>query len=175
MNRARWGIVSAGATIAVAVLVITLVRSSSAQPSATSGEVDLWPPLAETFNFRDIVTTPVDQDVVPVVSSDQAIANVENSGFSVELRPGDPEVALRLATNDLDGGTPDPYGIDALSYYERLSWVVVYHNSQAAIFGPAAPDGQAPDIPDQSCIMLFVVDAVDGSVFDVRQLCVDVA
>ncbi len=169
--------------IALAALVTTLATTSQAEPNRPAGDraVDLWPPLAETFTFNDIATIPVPDDMVgrALVTSEEAVAAAENNGFPQEMRPGAPEVALRIATFDLGGGIPDPNGEASRAYYDRLSWVVIYHNSAAdihgPIHGPAPVGGPAVDKPEMSCIMLFVVDAVDGSgVFDVVQLCREV-
>lgn len=165
--------------IAIAALVTTLVTTSQAEPDQPAADqtVDLWPPLAQTLTFADIVTTQVPDDMIgrAVVTSDEAITAAENNGFPVEMRPGTPEVALRIVTFDLGGGIPDPNSEASRAYYDRLSWVVIYHNSAPDIHGPAPVAGEGVEKREMSCIMLFVVDAVDGSgVFDVRQLCREV-
>lgn len=177
MRTRPWGLGAVVVVIALAAMVTTLVTVSQADPNEPTENqaVDLWPRLAETFAFNNIVASPVPEEMIgrAVVTSAEAIAAAENNGFPVEMRPGEPEVALRLVTNDLDGGIPDPYGVDTLSYYDRLSWIVIYHNSAADMHGPPLADGQTRERPeDYSCILLFVVDAVDSSgVLDVRQLC----
>ncbi|CAN5418266.1 hypothetical protein BH24ACT9_BH24ACT9_16660 [soil metagenome] len=179
MKKRPLGVGAVAVIIALAALVTTLATTSQAEPNRPTADqaVDLWPPLAETFTFNDIVTTPVPDDLVgrAVVTSEEAIAAAENNGFPKDMRPGEPEVALRIATFDLGGGIPDPNGEASGAYYDRLTWVVIYHDSAPDIHGPAPADGAATDRPEMSCIMLFVVDAVDGSgVFDVRQLCRDI-
>lgn len=167
---------SVSGILALGALVAVPIYSSGADPTTS---VSSWPPLSETTNIQGIVALPVSDGVArtATVTATEAVAAAEANGFPPEMRPGTPEVELRLTSFDAAGGNQVEPEVIVAGFSNRLAWVVMYHDSRADIHGPPMRPGVArPAAEDQSCILVFIVDATgaEADVIEIQQFCVDV-
>ena len=157
------------AAIATAIAVPMAIASAAAPPSSARPDPSwLRADTTAEVAYPDgaTVARPAVQLAAAKLDRDGAVAKVRAAAFPPELQPGTPEVALRSVTRQLKGQT-------AAEYADRLTWVVTYRGSQPQVRGPVTmtPDRREKLTASLYCVMVFLVDAGTGEVFDAQQHC----
>jgi hypothetical protein len=143
-------------------VAIAANSSSSVEPDPAWLRADTTAEVA----YPDAATVARPAMRVATVDPDAAVAEIEKAGFSPDMRPGTPEVALRSVTRHPKGQTRPEYA-------DRLAWVVTYRGSAPDVHGPMTMTQERREQLNASlyCVMVFLVDADNGDLFDAQQYC----
>lgn len=163
--------ITLGLFAAIAAAMAVPIALSSAATSASSARPDPSWLRADTtaevaYPDGATVARPAVALAAAKLDRDGAVERVDAAAFPPELQPGTPEVALRSVTRHLKGETKAEYA-------DRLAWVVTYRGSQPQVRGPMTMTRENREKLTSSlyCVMVFLVDAGTGEVFDAQQYC----
>lgn len=154
------------ALLAGSLIALLTVPAAGANPSGPDRPEWLRSDGQAVVQYPDrtVYTKPTSRSAK--VTRDRALANATATRFPPDLTPGTPEVALRSVTRRERGQAQAVYA-------DRLAWVITYRRSTPSIRGPLTMSRDTRNRLQSGlyCVMVLLVDADTGEVFDANQYC----